>query len=91
MSTAVAPAPRAVKIGVWDRRASSSWASPSPGGVIAAGVVLLALLGAPLFAVMGGSSEILWMLHPDQAYHHLRFRGADGPRQLTASPTTPSS
>jgi C4-dicarboxylate transporter, DctM subunit len=39
----------------------------------AAGVVLLALLGMPLFSVMGGSAEILWMLHPDAAYHHLRF------------------
>ncbi len=40
---------------------------------VAAGVVLLALLGMPLFSVMGGSAEILWMLHPDAAYHHLRF------------------
>jgi tripartite ATP-independent transporter DctM subunit len=41
--------------------------------MVAAGVVLLALLGMPLFCVMGGSAEILWMLHPDAAYHHLRF------------------
>jgi tripartite ATP-independent transporter DctM subunit len=41
------------------------------GGVVAALVVLLALLGTPLFAVMGGASEIAWMLHPDQAQHFL--------------------
>jgi tripartite ATP-independent transporter DctM subunit len=40
---------------------------------VAAGVVLLALAGMPLFSVMGGSAEILWMMHPDAAYHHLRF------------------
>src|SRR5580693_4143717 len=41
--------------------------------VVAAGVVILALFGMPLFSIMGGSAEILWMLHPDAAYHHLRF------------------
>src|SRR6202041_1724693 len=40
---------------------------------VAAGVVLLALFGMPLFAAMGGSAEILWMLHPAAAYHPLRF------------------
>jgi C4-dicarboxylate transporter, DctM subunit len=43
------------------------------GSVVAAGVVVLALFGMPLFSIMGGSAEILWMLHPDAAYHHLRF------------------
>jgi len=59
--------------------------------VVAAGVVLLALAGMPLFSVMGGSAEILWMLHPDAAYHHLRFiaptvldeRFADSPIVVT--------
>jgi C4-dicarboxylate transporter DctM subunit len=54
-------------------------------------VVLLALLGAPLFAVMGGSAEILWLGHPDPSYHHLRFiaptvldeRFADSPILVT--------
>ncbi len=41
------------------------------GGVIAAVIVLLALLGTPLFAVMGGASEIAWLLHPDAAQHFL--------------------
>jgi len=58
---------------------------------IALFVVLAALLGAPLFAVMGGSAEILWLCHPDPSYHHLRFiaptvldeRFADSPILVT--------
>src|SRR5262249_8187568 len=61
------------------------------GSIVAGLVVLLALLGTPLFAVMGGSAEILWLLHPDAAYHHLRFlaptvldeRFADSPILVT--------
>ena len=43
------------------------------GGLIAALVVALALLGTPLFAIMGGASEIAWLMHRDAAYHHLRY------------------
>jgi C4-dicarboxylate transporter DctM subunit len=43
------------------------------GSWVAAGVVALALLGTPLFAIMGGASELAWFLHPDAHYHHLRF------------------
>ena len=43
------------------------------GSLIAGAVVLLALLGTPLMAILGGSAEILWLLHPDEAYRHLRF------------------
>ncbi len=54
-------------------------------------IVLIALLGAPLFAVMGGSAEVLWLSHPDPSYHHLRFiaptvldeRFADSPILVT--------
>src|SRR5579871_5862179 len=61
------------------------------GSVIAALVVFFAFLGTPLFAIMGGSAEILWLLHPDQSYHHLRFiaptvldeRFADSPILVT--------
>jgi C4-dicarboxylate transporter DctM subunit len=42
------------------------------GSVTAGLVVLLALLGTPLFAVMGGSAEILWLTHVDPSQHHLR-------------------
>jgi C4-dicarboxylate transporter, DctM subunit len=41
------------------------------GGIIAALVVALALLGTPLFAIMGGASELAWLLHPDVAQHFL--------------------
>jgi tripartite ATP-independent transporter DctM subunit len=61
------------------------------GSIVAGLVVLLALLGTPLFAIMGGSAEILWLSHPDAAYHHLRFiaptvldeRFADSPILVT--------
>jgi tripartite ATP-independent transporter DctM subunit len=43
------------------------------GGLVAALVVALALLGTPLFAILGGSSEIAWLLSPDKQDHYLRF------------------
>ena len=43
------------------------------GGLMPAIVVALALLGTPLFAVMGGGSEIAWLVHADEKYHHFRF------------------
>lgn len=43
------------------------------GGLMPAIVVALALLGTPLFAVMGGGSEIAWLVHADDKYHHFRF------------------
>jgi tripartite ATP-independent transporter DctM subunit len=64
--------PRGAKIGLGLAGAVVAFVALA-GGIVAALVVLLALFGAPLFAIMGGSSEILWMLHPDAAYHHLRF------------------
>ncbi len=42
------------------------------GAIIAIGVILLALLGTPLFAIMGGSSELLWLLHKDPEQQFLR-------------------
>jgi len=47
------------------------------GGGMAAAVVALALLGTPLFAVMGGGSELLWLTHHDASYHHLRYIAAN--------------
>ncbi|HEX7600085.1 MAG TPA: TRAP transporter large permease subunit, partial [Polyangiaceae bacterium] len=41
------------------------------GGPIPALVVLLALLGTPLFAVMGGASELAWLFHHDESQRHL--------------------
>ncbi|MGH7298322.1 MAG: TRAP transporter large permease, partial [Polyangiaceae bacterium] len=61
------------------------------GSVTAGLVILLAFMGTPLFAIMGGSAELLWFAHPDAAYHHLRFiaptvldeRFADSPILVT--------
>ncbi len=64
--------PRAAKIGM--SVAAVALLGLSLGGSLIAGaVVLLALLGTPLMAILGGSAEILWLLHPDEAYRHLRF------------------
>src|SRR4051812_29254364 len=43
------------------------------GTIIAILVAFLALLGTPLFAVMGGSSELLWLLHDNPTLRFLRF------------------
>ena len=40
-------------------------------GLIGGGIVALALLGTPLFAIMGGASELAWLLHPDPTQRHL--------------------
>jgi tripartite ATP-independent transporter DctM subunit len=61
------------------------------GALLAILVLALALLGMPLFAVMGGSSELVWLLHDDKAKHFLRFvapnvmeeRFADSPILVT--------
>ncbi len=42
------------------------------GKIVAAIVAAFALLGAPLFAVMGGSAELSWLLHSDPARRHVR-------------------
>src|SRR5579871_6844692 len=42
------------------------------GALIALGVIAVALLGTPLFAVMGGSSELLWLTHHDPTQQFLR-------------------
>ena len=41
------------------------------GGIMPAIVVLMALLGTPLFAVMGGASELAWLFHHDESQRHL--------------------
>jgi tripartite ATP-independent transporter DctM subunit len=46
-------------------------------GLVFVVVALLALIGTPLFAVMGGSSELLWLTHPNETLHHLRFIAPD--------------
>src|SRR5258706_7493633 len=34
---------------------------------------VLALIGTPLFALMGGASELFWLTHADPVYRHLRY------------------
>jgi tripartite ATP-independent transporter DctM subunit len=71
-SEGVKSIPRTARIGM--SVAAAALVALSVGGsVVAGGVILLALLGTPLMAVLGGSAEILWLLHPDVAYRHLRF------------------
>ena len=43
------------------------------GSWVAGAVILCALLGAPLFAVMGGASVVSWLRHADVSFHHVRF------------------
>jgi C4-dicarboxylate transporter DctM subunit len=90
-STAEKPVtPRAAKIGMGIGGGAVALVA-IVGSVIAGLVVALAFLGTPLFAIMGGSAEILWLLHPDATYHHLRFiaptvldeRFADSPILVT--------
>ncbi|MFO0677228.1 MAG: TRAP transporter large permease [Polyangiaceae bacterium] len=65
----------------------TAWA----GGLLAALVVGLALLGTPLFAVMGGATELAWLLHSEPTSRHMRFmattvldeRFADSPILVT--------
>jgi C4-dicarboxylate transporter, DctM subunit len=64
--------PRAAKFGM-SIAAAALLALSIGKSLIAGAVVLLALLGTPLMAILGGSAEILWLLHPDEAYRHLRF------------------
>ena len=42
------------------------------GGVLVAIVAALALLGTPLFAIMGGASELAWLSHADPEQQLLR-------------------
>lgn len=43
------------------------------GKALAILVAFLALLGTPLFAIMGGASELLWLTHEQEHLRHLRF------------------
>jgi tripartite ATP-independent transporter DctM subunit len=82
--------PKAGKIGL-ALGAAAVAAVTGFGGILAGIVALLALLGAPLFAIMGGASELAWLTHKDAAYHHVRFiaptvlddRFADSPILVT--------
>ncbi len=40
-------------------------------------IAILALIGTPLFAIMGGTSEILWLTHQQENLRKLRFIAPD--------------
>lgn len=40
-------------------------------------VLIFALIGAPVFAVMAGASQLAWMTHPEESMHNLRFLAPD--------------
>lgn len=88
MSAPITKKSQRLSLGLVGAVVASTWAL---GGAVAAGVVALALLGTPLFAIMGGTSEIAWLLHSDASYHHVRYiaptvldeRFADSPILVT--------
>ncbi len=40
-------------------------------------VLVFALIGAPVFAVMAGATQLAWAMHPDQTKHFMRFLAPD--------------
>ena len=90
MDSSAAGTPRAAKVGM-SLGGLAVAVVMALGSVTAGLVVLFAFLGTPLFAIMGGSAELLWLAHPDKTYHHLRFiaptvldeRFADSPILVT--------
>src|SRR5574341_1229045 len=40
-------------------------------------VLVFALIGAPVFAVMGGATELAWLLHEKWEMHQVRFLAPD--------------
>lgn len=46
-------------------------------GILILIVLLLALLGMPLFSVMGGVSALAWLSHKDPAFHYVRYLAPD--------------
>ena len=40
-------------------------------------VIIFALIGAPVFAVMAGTTQLAWLLHTNEAMHHVRFLAPD--------------
>ena len=47
------------------------------GGVLVALIGALALIGAPLFAIMGGAAELAWLTHPNADQQVLRRLASD--------------
>lgn len=72
MSAENKPVPRGAKIGFGFAAIFLSTIGLFASWIVA-GVGLLALLGTPLFAIMGGAAELAWLTHAEAEYRHLRF------------------
>jgi tripartite ATP-independent transporter DctM subunit len=70
-TAAVAPSAKSARIafGALGAFVAVMWAV---GGTLVALVIALALLGTPLFAIMGGASELAWLTHHDPDQQFLR-------------------
>lgn len=76
MSTTTAPSSKATRVGFGVIGAVIAGVAAIGGGLVAL-VVALALLGTPLFAVMGGASELAWLTHHDATQQVLRRLAPD--------------
>ncbi len=47
------------------------------GTFLVLGLMVLALLGMPLFSVMGSGATLAWLLHPESGYHYVRLLAPD--------------
>ncbi len=70
--TSFKDAPRGAKIGLGVGGGAIALITGA-GGFLAGLVALFALLGTPLFAIMGGAAELAWLTHAEAEYRHLRF------------------
>ena len=47
------------------------------GTLLVVGILVLALLGMPLFTVMGGLASLAWLFHKDPTFHNVRYLAPD--------------
>lgn len=40
-------------------------------------IIIFAFIGAPVFAVMAGTTQLAWLLHPNESMHFVRFLAPD--------------
>src|SRR5690606_12577014 len=52
--------------------------------LIALFVIIFALMGGPVFAVMAGTTELAWLMHDNEALRHVRFLAPDVPDERFA-------
>lgn len=65
------PAPKSARVALGSIAGIVAVVSAIAGPVVGV-VILLALLGTPLFAIMGGASELAWLMHHDPDQQFLR-------------------